>query len=231
MSARRTFTAAAALLLAACSEEAPPPPGPVSPPVESFESIPDGPVSGTLRGTAFTVRDARYIVDRRMGYAHTDILLSMGSADAHCGPIKQKDASKVWLRLAGAKAVERGQMKLDPAKPESWSVHYQVREGGQWVGNGDGAALVSIRSAGLDGRIAGDLAVCFRDGRKSCVKGTFDARFCPVSIDEPVRGTLPVEDVEGKLPKHKPAPAGDAGAPAAVNAGDAGAADAAPHPH
>ena len=184
----------------------------MSPPVESFEAIPDAPVSGVVRGAQFTLRDARYTVDRRMGYAHTDITLSMGTADKPCGEIKPKHATSVWLRLDGPLAVERGQIRLDPKAQIPWSAHYQARENDRWVGNGDGAALLWIQSIGPDGKIAGDVAVCFGDGEKSCVKGAFNAPHCPVSIDEPVRGTV-AEDVEGNLPKPKPVEARDAGAP------------------
>lgn len=226
---RQTVPAAlAALLLAGCGGEAPAvvSTDPVAPPVDSFESIPDAPLSGILRGTAFTVHDARYHIDRRLGYAHTDIVLSLGTAESPCGELKPKGASSVWLRLDGKGAVDRGQLRIDPRTPGPWTVHYQLREENRWLGNGDGAALLNVRSIGMDGKIAGDLAVCFGDGKKSCVKGSFEARSCPTSIDEPVRGALPAEDVEGKLPKPKPVEAADAGAPAdAGAASDAGARD------
>jgi len=216
MRTRVALAGALALLAAACTEEPPPPPsGPVSPPVESFESIPDAPVSGTLRGAPFSLRDARYSVDRRMAYAHTDVKLSAGAAESPCGEIKPRGAASVWLRLSGAGAVERGQMKLDPKTPAPWSVHYQAREDDRWLGSGSGVALFEIKSIGADGKINGELAVCFADGKKSCVKGSFAAQPCPISIDEPVRGTFPVEDIEGHLPK-----------PRAVEGADAGAADA-----
>lgn len=84
--ARRSFFLL--VLLGACRPESHAPSRrPVEPPVESPNGIPDAPLNGTVHGTPFTVRDARYVVDRRIGYAHTDILLSSAKADTPCGPL------------------------------------------------------------------------------------------------------------------------------------------------
>lgn len=209
--------------LAACQEEIhPKPPTPVSPPVASADSIPEAPLSGSIRGVPFKLGDARVLVDRRINYAHTDIKLSAGSAADACGPIKTKNPTSVWLRLDGAASVEPGEIHLEPGKPAGgWSVHYQVRQGERWTGNADGAAILRIRTANPDGTVVGDLAVCFGDGEKSCVSGTFSAPRCTVSLDEAVRGTLPIEA--------PPPPKGSASRPteplpSAVPPTDAGAA-------
>ena len=39
----------------------------------------------------------------------------------------------------------------------------------------------------------GELKACFGDKDKSCVAGTFDAKYCSVRIDSPVRGTEAME--------------------------------------
>jgi hypothetical protein len=171
---------------------------PVEPPVESPNAIPDAPVSGTVRGAPFVVRDARYVVDRRVGYAHTDLLLSSGKAESHCGPIAPARATSVWLRLDGTGTIEPKDVRVGSGAPGPWSVHYQVFDGEGWVGVGAGAAVLSIRDATADGRLTGGLAVCFSDDDKSCVSGSFDAVSCPMTIDQPVRGAVAPEEIPAK---------------------------------
>jgi hypothetical protein len=43
--------------------------------------------------------------------------------------------------------------------------------------------------------MVGDLAVCFADGKQSCVSGTFMAHYCPIPVDLPVRGADSVEQL------------------------------------
>jgi hypothetical protein len=194
---RPAAIAMAALLAAAgCAEEAHPVAhGGAEPPVTAVEAIPDAPVSGMLRGARFTMKNARYVADHRQGYTHTDIRLSAASAEAGCGELAPKGAAEVWLRLERSDKVETAVVNLAPGQASPWSVHYQVREGDAWVGSGDAAALVVLREAGPDGKISGGLAVCFADGAKSCVSGSFEAEPCPPGIDAPVRGALPPEAI------------------------------------
>jgi hypothetical protein len=187
---------AVALALVACREERHlAPPAHVDPPVTTPQSIPEGPVSGRIHGAPFTMRDARYVVDKRVAYAHTDILLSSGSAESPCAPAVPAQSTTVWLRLEGPGRIAAGDARTGPGQTGAWRVHYQVFDGEAWSGVGDGSALVSLAEPGPDGRLSGGLAVCFPDETKSCVAGSFDAVSCPPSIDQPVRGTPPPEAV------------------------------------
>jgi hypothetical protein len=186
----------AALALTGCRDEAQPAAvKPVEPPMTTPESIPEAPVTGRIHGAPFAMRDARYIVDRRVGYAHTDILLSAGTAESACAPLTPAQSTSVWLRLAGPGKVATTNVRTGPGQGDSWSAHYQFFDGDAWVGAGDGSALVSLREPGPDGKLSGGIAVCFSDGAKSCVSGSFDATPCPPSIDQPVRGTPPPEAI------------------------------------
>ncbi|MGO8997894.1 MAG: hypothetical protein ACLQVI_31630 [Polyangiaceae bacterium] len=190
---------AAMALLAACRPESHVEVHPrVEPPVDSPNAIPDAPVSGTVRGAPFAVRDARYVVDRRVGYAHTDLLLSAGRAESPCGPISPARATSVWLRLDGDDKIEPKDVRIGATGEGPWSVHYQVFDGETWTGTGEGGAILSIRDATADGRLSGGLAACFSDDKKSCVSGSFDAVSCPMTIDQPVRGTVAPEEVPTK---------------------------------
>ena len=170
----------------------------VEPPVASPNAIPDAPLNGTLRGAPFVLRDARYIIDRRIGYEHTDIKLSTGKSDTPCGPISPATATSVWLRLEGPDKIESKDMTLASGTPGAWSVHYQVFDGDHWIGVAEGSAVVSMHEAGPDGRVTGGLAVCFADDLKSCVSGSFDAQSCPSSLDQAVRGAVPPEAIPEK---------------------------------
>ncbi len=193
------LVAGALLVAAACAPEAHEVAHkPVDPPVGAAEAIPDAPLSGSLRGAKFVLRDARYVADHRAGYAHTDIALAAGRAESPCGEIKPAGSPSVWLRLERSDKVGSQDLRLEPGKPGPWSVHYQVHGDEGWIGSADGAAIVSIRAAGPDGRISGALAVCFADDERSCVSGSFDAEPCPRGIDAPVRGALPPETIPEK---------------------------------
>jgi hypothetical protein len=67
-------------------------------------------------------------------------------------------------------------------------VHYQSKQDGEWLGNGDAEALIVLQPRTADQRLPGEIAACFADAYKSCVLGTFVADYCPISIDTPIRG-------------------------------------------
>jgi hypothetical protein len=182
--------------LAACRDEARPGPGKVvEPPVSSPDGIPDAPVSGRIRGAPFLVRDARYVVDRRAGYAHTDIALSAGKAEEACGPVSPRTSSTLWLRLEGEGRLEATSGRVGPGSSGQWDLHYQVYDGEAWTGTGGGSALLVLHPPGPDGRLSGGIAVCFPDDAQSCASGSFEAVACPPTIDQPVRGSPPSEAV------------------------------------
>jgi hypothetical protein len=138
------------------------------------------------------------VVDRRIGYAHTDIVLSSGKAESPCGAVSPAKSASVWLRLDGTEKVEPRDVHIGSNEEGPWSVHYQAFDGESWVGVGQGGAVLSIREATPDGRLTGGLAVCFADDEKSCVSGSFDAVSCPATIDQPVRGSAASEAVPAK---------------------------------
>jgi hypothetical protein len=184
------------LAMASCQDEAHPAPVvAVEPPVASPEAIPDAPVSGRIHGAPFVLRDARYVIDRRTGYAHTDIALSSGTTETACAPVSPPTSTTVWLRLEGPDRIESTNARVGPGTPGRWSVHYQVFEENAWVGVGNGSAVVSLHEPGPDGHLSGGLAVCFSDESKSCVSGSFEAVACPSRLDQTVRGTLPPEAI------------------------------------
>jgi hypothetical protein len=190
------IAAASLALVSACRDEVLRPASrAVEPPVVSASAIPDAPVNGTVHGAQFVLRDARYVVDRRVGFAHTDIKLSAGKAESPCGPILPGHATSIWLRLEGEPALGPPDFKLAPGEDGPWSVHYQAFDGDAWMGVGEGSAIVSLREPGPDGRLSGGIGVCFMDDRKSCVSGSFEAMSCPPSIDQPVRGAVQPEAI------------------------------------
>jgi len=128
---------AAMALLAACRPESHVEVHPrVEPPVDSPNAIPDAPVSGTVRGAPFAVRDARYVVDRRVGYAHTDLLLSAGRAESPCGPISPARATSVWLRLDGDDKIEPKDVRIGATGegPFDGLLHGQIGQRGEHHG-------------------------------------------------------------------------------------------------
>jgi hypothetical protein len=172
------------------------PPAAVQPPVSSLTAIPDAPVNGTVGGTPFVLRDARYVVDKRIGYAHTDIKLSTGKSETPCGPISPATSTSVWIRYDGDPMVPVNELRLAPGDDKGpWSVHYQIFGDNGWIGVGEGAAIASIQEPSPDGRLSGGIGVCFSDDKKSCVSGSFVAHACPPTIDQPVRGAQPPEAV------------------------------------
>lgn len=200
---------------------------PVEPPFAQAKSIPDAPLFGTLRGEAFQIKDARYVPDHRDGFARLDIKLSAGKADAACDEIKPADAASVWLRLEGSDTIHSQEFNLMPGQESPWSIHYQVHGPDGWHGSMDAAAVVALQAAGSDGRITGELAVCFADDLKSCVSGSFAADACPYHIDAAARGPLPQETIPEKYrDKLKAAPTASASASAGSTAAPSASASA-----
>lgn len=177
---------AVALCAPACEEKPPAPRAVARTPHGTASSIPRGPVEGKIAGVAFTVRDARYHVDRRPGYEKLEVTLSGEPAASACARLP-KEAPAIWLRRRGAGSATVGEVRLEPGSDSEWAVHYQVRGERGWIGSGDAAALVVVRSA-TGTAIEGDLSVGFADVAGSSASGTFVAQHCPVSIDRPVRG-------------------------------------------
>lgn len=223
----------------ACAKKAPPSLD-VSSPQSSPESIPDAPLSGKVRGAAFKLADARYYVDQRRGFEKIDILLGGAAAADRCGPTNPVDGPAVWLRHLGAQKIEPEKASGKPRQPSPWEVHYQVRDKEGWVGNGDSAYLLVIRAVRPDKTIVGDLSVCFADHEKSCVSGSFEAFFCPIAIDAPVRGTEQAEPIPAKWVRKPgasasvaPAPsdgAAPSGSPSTMPSASTSASNAAPKP-
>lgn len=218
----------AALALAACASDKPPPPSlDVSPPQDSPTSIPDGPLDGKVHGAAFKLGDARYFVDQRRGYEKTDVILSAGATTDRCADTRPADATAVWLRHKGTDPIVPGEVRVKPRTPGPWEVHYQTKVDGKWRGNGDAAALLVIREIRADQTLVGDLSVCFADHEKSCVSGSFQAGFCPIRIDQPIRATEPPEPNFDKIPRKNDAGAApgaplDAAAPPGATPADGG---------
>jgi hypothetical protein len=139
----------ALLCLPACRDESHATPAkPLEPPMLTPESIPEAPVTGRIHGAPFAMRDARYVVDRRVAYAHTDILLSSGTAESACAPVTPAQSTSVWLRLDGPGKIETANARIGPGQPATWSVHYQVFDGAAWIGAGEGSALLSLHEPG-----------------------------------------------------------------------------------
>ncbi len=185
----------------ACKAEAPPEKYQVEPPPTSAETIPDSPLTGKIRGDEFKLANARYYVDRRLGYEKVDIKLSAGQAEDPCGPVMPRESTMVWIRHWGPEPMQKLEARIDPSQPGPWEAHYQVRVEKNWLGNGTSSALLVIREVSPDLSLHGEIKLCFADKDKSCVAGTFVATYCPIRIDSPVRGTDAME---------RP-PAGDAG--------------------
>jgi hypothetical protein len=185
----------------ACKAEAPPEKYEVEPPPTSADTIPESPLSGKIAGADFKIGNARYYVDRRLGYEKVDIKLSAGTSEDPCGQINPRESTMVWVRHTGPEPMQKLQATIDPKQPGPWEAHYQVHVEKNWAGNGTASALVVINDVSPDMSLHGELKVCFADKDKSCVAGTFVATYCPIRIDSPVRGTDAME---------RP-PAGDAG--------------------
>jgi len=186
-----------ALGLLACGHAEPlASPGKAAPVPTSAESIPAGPPTGKLLGSEFVALGARYSVDRRLGYEKIDIVLSTEPATQSC-PEAPSTAPSVWLRRWGHPHLEPGASSISAETGGDWEAHYQVREGGRWVGVGVANGLVVIDRVLPDLKVEGQLAACFRDPEGSCVAGQFTATACPIRVDEPVRGAAVMEPGPG----------------------------------
>jgi hypothetical protein len=164
----------------------------------SSEAIPDSPAFGRLLGKDFTVRSARYSVDRRLGSEHADILLVADATEPGCGRDVGAAGPNVWLRHRGKGELTTGEFRIGPGDATSWEIHYEAKEGRTWHGAGDAEGLIVIRKVGPDRRIHAELSACFADRTASCLSGTFIATYCAIPIDEPVRGTLAMERPPGR---------------------------------
>ena len=152
---RQLRSLAAWRLLAACRPESHVEVHPrVEPPVDSPNAIPDAPVSGTLRGAPFAVRDARYVVDRRVGYAHTDICSPRGGPSRRAARSSPARATSVWLRLDGDDKIEPKDVRID-AKDEGRGPSTTRCSTARLGGLSEGSAVLSIRDATADGRLTG----------------------------------------------------------------------------
>lgn len=207
----------AGLLLAfGCTtqEEAPTTPPPPAP--ASADAIPAGPLGGNIAGAPFSVRSGLYRIDRRHGYEKIDISLS--ELDSTCDTHGSSSGTSVWLRRHGPGPLVPEQVRIGTEGHERWEVHYQRRERHRWLGNGKASAFVVIRAVAPDLRISGELWACFEDAKSSCVSGRFTAAYCPIRIDQPVRGGDTFERLpkEQRLPKTDGSPrdaGGEGGAP------------------
>jgi hypothetical protein len=186
--------ATVALFAAAGCQPNPPTKYDATLPYDSAGAIPDGPVTGRIRTLPFKAKDMRYWIDRRQGREKVDIKLSAGSATEPCGPRKPENSTSVWIRLPSHQSLKIGERRRSAQQQTAWSVHYQTKQEGYWLGNGNAAALLLIRSVRPDFRIEGDLAACFADGHDSCVAGSFTARYCPDPLDPGIRDLGPPVD-------------------------------------
>ncbi len=178
---------------------------------ESMDAIPDGPLAGMLRRQEFEHQVATYVVDRRRGYEHFDIRLAAQQAEDPCARGPGAGGTSVWVRRWGASAIEAATVRLTPGKESEWEVHYQQQEQEQWVGNGEASALLVLAPPGPDLTVRGELWACFADAHQSCVSGTFQARYCPIKIDQPIRGTRLMERPSARPPS-APAPSANTAA-------------------
>jgi hypothetical protein len=157
--------------------------------------IPEGPLSGTIDGKSFAVKTAIYAVDRRLGYEHVDVKLYSTEIEEPCAK-NDPGGPTVWLRRRGAEPLVPGTARVAAGEPSPWEVHYQIKEGRAWMGNGDAAASIVIRQVETDAKIHGELSAAFGDASRSLVAGTFVAQRCLISIDAPVRGSPALEQVK-----------------------------------
>jgi len=188
MSWRRATTLAATLALASCggSSETGAPRRPLSVDAAGLRAadIPDHAVTGELRGRPFSARDVRLHVVEVPGRERVDLIVS-DEPIAHCGVPGQPaiDRSRrIWFRAEGRTRFEPGELRIDPARGGTVSAHYEVFEGGRWMGSGTAAALLVVNEIG-GGAMTGRLAACFDDGASSCVRGRIVAAPCRSAID------------------------------------------------
>jgi hypothetical protein len=170
------------VLLAACNEGlvAEPPPDDVAPRHASAATIPDGPVRGTVGGEPFEAKRAYYRIYRQRDREHLDIMLLSEPGD--CDDV---DSPSVWIRFAEPNEPARGELRRGARDDAPWSVHYQVKRQGRWLGHAGAAALLAIDNVKGGSFVDGDVSACFADASRSCIDGHFHADRCldPVSPD------------------------------------------------
>jgi hypothetical protein len=176
-----------------CRAAEPAPPVDPKPAPTSASAIPAAPLDGKLAGKPFSMRSARYTVDRRHGFEKIVISVSSASDEARCGERRPADAPSVWVRRSGPGLPKPEEVRIGANEQGPWEVHYQHRDGHRWLGNGDASALIVVREIEPDMTLVAELWACFADSEGSCVSGHIRADYCPIRIDQPVRGTEVME--------------------------------------
>ena len=198
--------------LLACQPDPKPEATGVEPPA-TWMSIPESMPAGLVHGLDFRANDARLIVNDQPGRQWVTISLSASRAAEPCAPRESDREPSVWIRLPGtvddALAVRELERKAD--EKAGWTVHYQALEDGRWVGNSRASAIFAIRRSSPGFGIDGELAVCWADGKSSCVSGTFSARQCVSSTSAEVREMAPAPSMPQK-PRPAASDAGEGGA-------------------
>lgn len=189
-----------------CGRDAPAPPIEPRPAPASADAIPVGPLSGKIGGHDFALKNARYFVDERHGYEKLQIVLGSVESKDECAELGSQHPTSVWLRRKGADFPKPETLRFSSKEPTDWQAHYDLYEDGLWVGNGTHAALLVLSSTEVDRKLHGELSVCFGDATGSCVAGSFDARYCPVRIDQPVRGASALEQMPSPPGGENPPP-------------------------
>ncbi len=211
-------------------EAAPPKEPPKAP--ASVKDIPVSPLSGKLLGQAFTIKSARYYVDQRPGYQKIVLKLYGIESKSPCEDLTPVKPPEVWLRHNGPERMTPATTAIDLDGKAPWEVHYQIQKDGRWAGNGSARALFVITQVDPDMKVHGELSACFRDETGSCVAGTFEANYCRIWIDSPVRGSDVMEHPPRTLPRDTPdiTPPSNAlpSVPPTGNEAPAGSASAAP---
>lgn len=170
-------------LLVGCSREAP-----ARPPAErsaemQVASIPPTPVTGSLEGQRFTLRDAWYRVVRKAGRERLDLILSEGRVTRLCAESDPERSRHVFLRFPSWQRPVAGEYRVDPgAAGAVFSAHYEAPDERQWRGTLVASAVVVFDAPEGD-TVDGRVEVCFGDATQSCVKGSFRARECRSELD------------------------------------------------
>ena len=195
---------------------------------KSVDSLPAGPVSGKIDGQSFALGNARYSIDTRPHYEKVDIMLTADKLEDPCAALGASHATSVWLRRAGKEPLKEETVRIGPKDKGAWEAHYDAFKDDRWEGNGDAAALLYLHDVAVDRRLRGEISVCFGDEAGSCVAGSFSAQYCPIRIDQPVRGSSALEplptDKVGSIPppeQDSPVAAASSAAPAASNSAPA----------
>jgi hypothetical protein len=180
----------AALIASGCAERAGPEAEPdVVPLHASAATIPDGPVRGSIAGTPFEAATAYYRIHHQLGREHLDIMLPGVALPEPCSAIVGEPS--VWIRFPAAREPEPGEQRRAAGDRASFSVHYQVKKDGRWIGHANAAALFVVDTVKRGSLLEGDLSACFADPAKSCIAGHFRAERCSDPVAPDVRDLLP----------------------------------------